>query len=93
MILLLLQGRESAQVVALALTLFLEQWVALESTLFLGQWIVLGLGSVPEFVLAPVVVPDYNCSPSVVPHDHECVHVVREVETLLDCIVLLAVVR
>lgn len=73
--------RESAQVVALASALYLEQWFAL------------ALVSVPEFVLVPVVVPNYSCSPSVVPPGHECVTAEGVVVTLVDCIVVAAAVR
>lgn len=78
---MLLLLRESAQVVALASALYLEQWLAL------------ALVSVPEFVLVPVVVPNYSCSPSVVPLGHECVPVEGAVVTLVDCIVVAAAVR
>lgn len=80
--LLLLRGSAQVVVVALASALFLEQWFAL-------AWV-----SVPEFVLVPVVVPNYSCSPSVVPLGHVCVTAVAgAVVTLVDCIVVAAAAR
>lgn len=63
--------------------------------LYLEQWFALALVFVPEFVLAPVVVPNCSCSPSVevvVPLGHECAPVVEAVAvaTLVDCIVVAA---
>lgn len=80
--LLLLRGSAQVVVVAFASTLFLEQWFAL-------AWV-----SVPEFVLVPVAVPNYSCSPSVVPLGHVCVTAVAgAVVTLVDCIVVAAAAR
>lgn len=78
---MLLLLRESAQIVALASALFLEQWFAL------------ALVFVLEFVLVPVVVPNCSCPPSVVPLEHECVPVEEAVATLVDCIAVAAAVR